>query len=447
MKRWRWALSAIVGATAIVVACTGEDPPFNEVHDAGTSSSSSSSSSGAPSNDAGVYVPFKVKADAVLLEPGEKTTLPFVIERDPGFAEELDIAIDNAPPGVGLSSAVDGGGMLIGADVATPSDKLTEATLRVTSKGTHLVATAKLYIRIGHFLFSADTSTIWTVPPDVKVVQVAAWGGGGGGGAGATGQGGGSGGGGGWVLATVDVTPGEWLALVIGAGGAGGDSLPNDKSFGSGGMGGGFTSVLRPRFGVADAGGALIEDFIVIAGGGGGGGGASSAQAGSKGGGGGGIPGGDGVGSLTAGKGGTEVAGGAGSDDAGTEARGSLFRGGDAPVNCALNKDPKPVPGEPGGGHGSFCGRGGGGGGGHYGGGAGYALGDTLGTAGGGGSAYWIATARDAGAKSASFAAPPAATYPHFSAGRAAGGNPGPAQQPGAGGIPGQIVLMIPGWK
>lgn len=89
--------------------------------------------------------------------------------------------------------------------------------------------------------YTTPGSYSFTVPAGVTSIQVRMSGGGGGGG-GATGGTGGTGGSGELIEETLTVTPGESLAIVVGAGGTGGggyEPIPNSIEYGPGGYGGG----------------------------------------------------------------------------------------------------------------------------------------------------------------------------------------------------------------
>jgi hypothetical protein len=198
----------------------------------------------------------------------------------------------------------------------------------------------------------------FTVPVGVTQIVIKAWGAGGGGDCGwpSTTFGGG---GGGFAQATVSVSPGETLGVLVGGGGAGSTWFMNPGGFGGGGDGVGGT-----WFGHGGGGRSEVSRGntpLVIAGGGGGGGGrCPSTGHGGKGGGG---DGGD-ENPGNGGGGGTQTAGGLG---AGGAQDGSARQGGDGATT------------------GGF-GGGGGGGGGYFGGGGG--ANDTNGSGGGGGSNF-----------------------------------------------------------
>ncbi|WP_426315499.1 hypothetical protein ACN9MF_11270 [Methylobacterium fujisawaense] len=74
-----------------------------------------------------------------------------------------------------------------------------------------------------HKVYATPGTYSWTVPAGVTQIRVRAWSGGGGGGAGSSSASGGSGGGGGvYADETYDVTPGQVLTIIVGAGGAAG---------------------------------------------------------------------------------------------------------------------------------------------------------------------------------------------------------------------------------
>lgn len=214
------------------------------------------------------------------------------------------------------------------------------------------------------------------VPGGVTTVDVDAFGAQGG-----TGLVGGLPGSGGETVATVPVTPGETLTILVGGrGGAGGagtagaggfnGGAPGGTSPSSGGGGGGASDVRR--------GAAALADRIVVAGGGGGSG-ADSGAAGGAGGGLIGLPGGD-VLPCSGGGGGTQAAGGPG---------GATCDGPDGASGTA---------GAGGGGASGVDSGGGGGGGGLFGGGGGETVGPEFeggggGAGGGGGSSFSVAGA------------------------------------------------------
>src|SRR3990172_6077222 len=138
--------------------------------------------------------------------------------------------------------------------------------------------------------YTTSTNTTFTVPAGVTSITVKAWGAGGAGGGGGTLAGaiGGNGGGGGFGNATISVTPGEVLDIVIGGGGAGGTGNGGGNG-GAGGGGGGVTAagggvggVATGTMGGGGGGGGYAavksgSTFLVQAAGGGGGGGAGNA--------------------------------------------------------------------------------------------------------------------------------------------------------------------------
>lgn len=222
-------------------------------------------------------------------------------------------------------------------------------------------------------VFSTPTAGVpYIVPTGVTSITVKAWGAGGGG-ANGSGGAGGSGGGGGFAQATIAVTPGETLTILVGGGG---DVVAIGEV---GGGGGGYSGVRRSG------------TNLLIAGGGGGGGGAQS-TAGGAGGPGGGSSGVAGSNATNSGGGaGTTSSGGAGSAPEGTASYGlagsSLVggQGGNGQGN-GVGTGSGGAGGLNGGAAGGGNGRrgGGGGGGGRFGGG-GAGGGDGSGGVGGGG--------------------------------------------------------------
>ena len=194
------------------------------------------------------------------------------------------VALGNTVQFTATGSYTDGSTQVLTAQVMWASDTPSVATISNVS-GTQGLASS---LAIGTANISATLGTIasasvpvsvepasftipgpynWTVPAGVTSVQVVATGGGGGGsgtfsinGTG-TGSGiGSSGGSGAQVTATLSVTPGQVIALVVGGGGTGGLSEPNQIcSVGGGGGGASGLDVGNP-------------DQVVAGGGGGGGG-------------------------------------------------------------------------------------------------------------------------------------------------------------------------------
>lgn len=111
--------------------------------------------------------------------------------------------------------------------------------------------------------FTAPGSSSWIVPANVFKIRVKMWGAGGGGSNGYTSasRAGSDGGPGSYIEIILDVTPGETLTIIIGAGGGaaiddtssaatggvpgGGDGGPNSTNHGGGGAGGGLTAIKR----------------------------------------------------------------------------------------------------------------------------------------------------------------------------------------------------------
>lgn len=251
----------------------------------------------------------------------------------------------------------------------------------------------------GSVIYDTAGTQTYTVPAGVTSITVKAWGAGGGGGGGGSSGGGGNGGGGGYSKATLTVTPGESLTVIVGSGGGAGDlsSGGSGTLSGDGGGGGGYSIVKR-------GGTSLI---IAPGGAGGGGGDNSSATTGGNGGAGGGSSGENGASSLsagggTAGTGSTGGTGGTGGNNDGANG-GSLSGGdgGDGRSNQGSDGS-KLNAGTPTGGNGgngdenaNGYGAGGGGGSGYFGGGggAGALAGNAGGGGGGGGSGYTTGTA------------------------------------------------------
>ncbi|KKQ66696.1 MAG: hypothetical protein US86_C0004G0014 [Candidatus Daviesbacteria bacterium GW2011_GWA2_38_24] len=212
----------------------------------------------------------------------------------------------------------------------------------------------------------------FTVPTGVTSITVKMWGAGGGGNNFSTN---GSGGGGGYSTATVSVTPGEDLTILVGQGGRGG----YNGGTGAGGFGGGGSTTNATSYKGSGGGGysgifrgiVALGNTLVIAGGGGGAG-LSEAAASANGGAGGGssgVAGQAGDNGLKSGGAGTPSAGGAAGGGGGSATAGSALQGGA-------------------GGDGGAGGSGGGGGGGYFGGGGGGGSSTGSDGGGGGGSGY-----------------------------------------------------------
>ena len=218
------------------------------------------------------------------------------------------------------------------------------------------------------FFYSGADQT-YTVPAGVTSITVKMWGGGGGGGYLGGWTYGFPGGGSGYTTATLAVTPGQILTVMVGAGGSNGSIANTTNSYGGGGLSCGGTDC---RYGGQGGGRSAIRISGVeyLTAGGGGGGGSSRAADGQQGGAGGGNPGADGS-SYTAaarGRGATSSAGGAGGTASLNGTAGSQFQGGTPPMPYSY---------------------GGGGGGGYFGGGGG-AYGEPNDMGGGGGGSGYI---------------------------------------------------------
>lgn len=254
------------------------------------------------------------------------------------------------------------------------------------SDGTADSNTAVVSITVNQVFDDSQTFTFtggqqdWTVPDGVTTIAIDAFGAQGGRGGGPTPSAGGLGG---RVAATITVTPGESLAILVG--GAGGDAGDvggtcaggaGAAGFNGGAAGGDHGCASGGGGGASDvrSGGTDLGDRVVVAGGGGGGGGFSGVVGGAGGAGGdqtgaaGGSP-----SAAGGGGGGTQSAGGAGGAGADDVNNGTAGASGD------------------GGAGGSSASSGGGGGGGYFGGGGGGAglVGDEHpGGGGGGGSSF-----------------------------------------------------------
>jgi hypothetical protein len=205
----------------------------------------------------------------------------FTFDTPVAYGSTYDVTVGTQPNGQ-FCTVSDGSGAPVTSNVAAVAVACTTNPVRFATPGTYT----------------------WTVPSGVTAVQILATAGGGGGGGMYGSNPGHAGGAGAVVTATLSVTPGQALNLVVGGGGGAGASGPgssNQWTCGAGGGGGGATSV--------DAGSASQ----IIAGGGGGGGSCNNATAGGSGGNTGGAGGsGTSNGSATGGGGGSGGTGGAG---------------------------------------------------------------------------------------------------------------------------------------
>ena len=247
-----------------------------------------------------------------------------------------------------------------------------------TATDTFTVTVNQLFDDSETFPFTGGQQT-FPVPVGVTSIQIEAYGAEGG-------DGNSEGGDGGSVTATVNVTPGESLAVFVGgqggtptAGFNGGASGGDGLSASDGGGGGGASDVRQ--------GGTELADRIVVAGGGGGGGAGpgGAPMTGGTGGAGGGLVAGSG-GDGTGGGGGGRGGGGGAQDQGGAGGAGSSGGDAGAPGSEGLG----------GTGGGTNIDEGGGGGGGYFGGGGGGEDDNAEGGGGGGGgSSFAIATATD----------------------------------------------------
>ena len=123
-----------------------------------------------------------------------------------------------------------------------------------------------------------NSSTTWTVPPGVTSIVVEGWGGGGGGGgSGAffgTGRGGG-GGGGAYAKATISVSPGQILNIIVGSGGIGGNNAIGENGGGSRVVRGG-TELISANGGIGGQRGSAVFNTVNGTGGNGGSGAGST---------------------------------------------------------------------------------------------------------------------------------------------------------------------------
>jgi hypothetical protein len=354
------------------------------------------------------YSNFNVSVTGVVLDPGDAYKLVVTLDGNSSTTgPNIDVTIDGLPQGVTADPLTifpgsPGGKVTLNAaaNAAVPQDM--DATVKATPQGFPAL-TAPLHVRVGSVFHVATQSESFQVPANVSTIAFTAWGAGGGAGGGP----GGIGGGGGFATSIVSVTGGETLQIVVGPGGTPGGALPPW----SGGVGGGYSAVLRGT------------DVLVMAGGGGGGGGTgfdaildAGGAPGTAGGGGGGYAGENGVGACGGG-GGTDAGGGA-SGGPSAEAGASLFGGGGAAPN------------------------GGGGGSGYFGGGGGGVQDASagFGCGGGGGSAFATLTGSASKLLAATGAIPGGNTMIGYGdSGAAVGGGLGDAGQP----FPGAAGLVV----
>jgi hypothetical protein len=183
------------------------------------------------------------------------------------------------------------------------------------------------YTPPGQVLFTTTGTQTWIVPPGITSISAVCIGGGGGGAGGESGRNEGvnGGAGGGLSYGTIDVTPGEALIIVVGAGGAGGGTGNDGNAGGNssiargaeillqgGGGQGGLERTTGTRTGGTSTGSKRQG------GGAGGNSGGNSTDTGSGGGGAGGYSGAGGAGGTTgAGSAGTDGGGGGGATNAG----------------------------------------------------------------------------------------------------------------------------------
>jgi hypothetical protein len=352
--------------------------------------------------------------------------------RSPKTKDAIVVTVDGLPQNVTVESLSIAPGESAGKLSFHIGAASGAANLVVRAVADDEAATAPLPLVVTPSLYVAATigSGSYTVPPNVKQIDVRAWAGGGGGGGTADKALGGSGGGGGFARATLDVTPGEALDYFIGDGGD-----PGKSALTEGGGGGGMTTLSRGT------------TTLLVAGAGGGGGGARSGDiAGAAGGAGGGAVGQDGVSSGAAfpdehGLGGTQTAGGRGGlggKGVCDKCTGTAGRGGPAVSNAG------PIGGGgaggiPAGGAGGSDGSptsygGGGGGSGWFGGGgaeAGHSGDPVAGSGGGGGSSYAVMGAVMPNLVSGSFASAANSGDAYYASAAGAGGVAATKGKPG----------------
>jgi hypothetical protein len=183
------------------------------------------------------------------------------------------------------------------------------------------------YTPPSQLLFTTTGTQTWIVPPGITSISAVCIGGGGGGAGGESGRNEGvnGGAGGGLAYGTIDVTPGEALTIVVGAGGAGGGTGTDGNAGGNSSIargaeillqGGGGQGGLERTTGTRTGG--TSTGTKRLGGGAGGNSGGNSTDTGSGGGGAGGYGGAGGAGGTTgAGSNGTDGGGGGGATNAG----------------------------------------------------------------------------------------------------------------------------------
>ncbi len=418
-------------AIAVLAGCSNNNPPACD---------GSTCIDAAPDVPQVLGTTFTASATTVVLDPGDTHTIVVTIDRGT-YTGNVDITVEGLPTGVTQTPLTilpgsDAGklDLVAATTVAIPQD--VDVTIRATA-GTIGSLTTPLHIRLGSVFHVSTQSESFVVPQNISALVFQVWGAGGG-----AGGSGGTGGGGGFATAQIDVTAGETLTVVIGAGGGGGSFVPG-VAFG-GGSGGGYSAVLRGT------------DVLIIGGGGGGGGGTGFDDAldaggatGFAGGGGGGSIAPDGLGSC--GGGGASTDGGAGDGGAPNGQNGSSLAGGAGGCDsvCVLFADG----GAPGGGRGAIgavdgggSGGGGGGGSGFFGGGGG---GSQLaaagyGCGGGGGSAFAAATGASVKLVAASGVNPGGTNFVGYVDSGAAFGGAIDDAGAASSGAPGRIAIAYP---
>ena len=304
------------------------------------------------------------------------------------ISEPINLTLTGAPANVFGSGTIVGtasaGALNVSAASSASNGQTAAATVTAVSGTTSLTRTAALFVRVGHVLLIADTTTSWTVPADVNKITIVAWGSGGGGGL--VGVGNAPGGAGGYCQADFPVAPQTSFAVVVGTGGAG---CYLQTGLGGGG-GGGYSAVALSDGGVDGA-----TTYYVIAGAGGGGNAYNNGSAGQP---------------------------GSGAEDAGG---GNGFLTGYSGAGGGGG-------GAPGGGNGNSNGFGGGGGG-YYGGGSG-----------GGGSGFVATTATNIITNTGVGVIPPQLSSMFYKTNIAVGGTSGITNStPGGTGGNGRVVILV----
>jgi hypothetical protein len=426
-----WVLAALVVCSGIVesIGCVGSDDTM--MNPDASSMDATNGQDVAP----GSYA-LSVTPASVVLDPGGMVSVTVQATRSSGFTDAIGLSLMVAPTGVtGTATIAQGTSvatLVISASSSVPQGSAAMATINGISTPNNVPSSVPIFIRVGHILLTADTTTTWTVPSDVTAATIASWGAGGGSGSGYGTTVGGLGAAGGFEQADFTFTPGQVLTVLVGTGGQGGMSNGLESQAGAGG---GYSAVLA---GSPDAG-LDGGDYLIIAGAGGGGGGGYTSGGNANGGAGGGS---SGVAAPGGGGGGTQDAGGTSAQP--ICASGPL-RGAPGYAESAGVCGGGAAAGTPGGGAGgdqpSSGSAGGGGGAGYYGGGGSSSTYPYSGGGGGGGSSYAASSAMNATTTAGSGTTAPMTTHMYYGNGAGVGAVGTTAS--GTAGGPGRVVIYL----